>query len=97
MPKYSKKPVVVEAHQLTIESAQFIMDWIGKSCNGTLTVMNEPMFMDGKKIQRIELIVETLEGRMIARDGDWIIKGIQDEFYPCKAWIFEQTYEVVEE
>lgn len=41
------------------------------------------------------LIVLTLEGEMVARDGDWIIKGVQGEVYPCKPDVFEQTYEAV--
>ena len=45
----------------------------------------------------VQRIIETLEGDMIARAGDWIIKGIQGELYPCKPDIFEATYERVEE
>lgn len=41
-------------------------------------------------------IIETLEGQMTANLGDWIIRGVQGEFYPCKPDIFEQTYEPVE-
>ena len=41
------------------------------------------------------LIIPTLEGEHWAKDGDYIIKGIQDEFYPCKPDIFEKTYEEV--
>ena len=42
-------------------------------------------------------VIETLEGDMIVSDGDWIIKGVKGEFYPCKPDIFAQTYEIVEE
>jgi len=41
------------------------------------------------------LEIQTLEGTMTASPGDWIIKGVQGEFYPCKPDIFEQTYEAV--
>ena len=41
--------------------------------------------------------INTLEGRMTAQVGDWIIKGVAGEFYPCKPDIFEATYEAVEE
>ena len=41
--------------------------------------------------------IETLEGTMWAQPGDWIIKGVQGEFYPCKPDIFEATYEIVKE
>lgn len=46
---------------------------------------------------KTDLYIETLEGTMKATVGDWIIKGVKGEFYPCKADIFEQTYELVEE
>lgn len=41
------------------------------------------------------IVITTLEGEMRASPGDWIIKGVADEFYPCKPDIFEQTYEAV--
>ena len=43
------------------------------------------------------LFIRTLEGDMFAHVGDYIIKGVQGEFYPCKPDIFEETYEIVEE
>lgn len=51
-------------------------------CNGTCMVGN--------------LIIKTLEGELIASIGDYVVKGIAGEFYPCKPDIFEQTYELVE-
>lgn len=42
------------------------------------------------------LVIETLEGDMTASLGDWIIRGVEGEFYPCKPDIFEKTYEAVE-
>ena len=42
------------------------------------------------------IVIKTLEGKMIALPGDWIIKGVKGEFYPCKPDIFEKTYELVE-
>jgi hypothetical protein len=41
--------------------------------------------------------IDTLEGRLIVSDGDWIIRGVNGEFYPCKPDIFEKTYELVDE
>ena len=81
MSTFRKKPVVVEAFQ-----------WKDK-----------PVFPNGfEGLHPIALIngygkleIETLEGTMIADDGDWIIKGVAGEFYPCKPDIFEQTYEPV--
>jgi hypothetical protein len=43
------------------------------------------------------MFIKTLEGDMFAHVGDYIIKGVQGEFYPCKPDIFEETYEIVEE
>ena len=83
MTKYIKKPVVLEAMELTHipNNQQEIIDWgKGKIRKG----------LDGG------LIIETLEGNMVANSGAYIIRGIQGEFYPCKSDIFEQTYSVYE-
>lgn len=50
---------------------------------------------DGGKCGLIWVIIPTLEGDHQAKYGDWIIKGVQGEFYPCKPDIFDQTYDVV--
>lgn len=77
--KYQKKPVVIEAVQWdgTDKSLEEIVNWIGQK------VMNLP---DNK------LGIETLEGLMEASIGDFIIKGVKGEFYPCKPDIFAETY-----
>jgi hypothetical protein len=81
MAKYRKKPIVIEAVQ-----------W-----NGT---WNDEMAEFAKGKFSFEeygvLYVKTLEGTMVANKGDWIIKGIKGEFYPCAKEIFEQIYEPVE-
>ena len=88
--KYRKKPVVVEARQFdgTVESANRILGWIGS--NGD----------DAKRAHTIRpelgLVIHTFEGDMRAEPGDWIIRGVKDEFYPCKPDIFEATYELAE-
>lgn len=83
--KYRKKPVVIDA-----------VRWSGNNLNEILDFMKDkqPNYYedDEKKL----LTIQTLEGNMIASVGDYIIKGVQGEFYPCKPDIFEQTYEVVE-
>lgn len=79
--KYRKKPVVIEAIQWTGDNYIDLCNFA--SCN-VIAVNNSN-----------ELIVNTLEGNMIASLNDYIIKGIQGEFNPCKPDIFEQTYEVV--
>lgn len=78
--KYRKKPVVIEALQYTGDNA----DEIIKFTKGLVQVGV------GKS-----LIIPTLEGDHIASVGDYIIKGVNGEFYPCKPDIFEQTYEKV--
>ena len=77
--KYRKKPVEIEAICLTKQTQNEILEWIGKDA---WVVMN------GIKIN-------TLEGVHLASWGDFIIKGIKGEFYPCKPDIFEANYEVV--
>lgn len=82
--KYRKKPVVIEAMQWdgTIESAVEIRKW---SHHQVSVDPNEPL----------KLLIPTLEGQMTASSGDYIIRGVQGEFYPVKPDIFEATYEVV--
>lgn len=78
--KFRKKPVVVDAILWTGENWQDISDFVG-----------DKLFRDTKNI----VIIKTLEGSMRADIGDWVIKGIKGEFYPCKPDIFETTYERV--
>lgn len=88
--KFRKRPVVIEALKFTGTKDNYkkIEKWsAGKVyIRGTLLSPNER-----------EMEINTLEGCMRAQAGDWIIKGISGEFYPCKPDIFEQTYERVEE
>ncbi len=83
--KYRKKPIVIEAIQLkrNAESFKEAYLFIGNTCDFTAT-------QDGTFIN-----IKTLEGTMIARIGDYIIKGISGEYYPCKSDIFDKTYEVL--
>lgn len=86
--KYRKKPVVIEAIQ-----------W-----NGANHLLPQTPFMQGsgaylcKKYSPIgDIVIPMLEGEMRARPGDYIIKGIKGEFYPCKEEIFQATYEKVDD
>jgi hypothetical protein len=82
---FRKKPIVIEAHE-----------WDGSSV--TEIFMREmwgPTHISGRE-DNDELVIRTLEGEMRASRGDWIIKGVKGEFYPCKPDIFEATYERVE-
>ena len=89
MEKYRKKPVVIDAAQLTMDNHQAISSIIAASGYNVRHATKPPM----RAITGI--VIETLEGDMTADFGDWIIKGVQGEFYPCKPEIFEKTYEKV--
>ena len=80
--KFRKKPVIVEAMQFDAARPGPVLNWLGSTmCS-----------LDDRG-----LLIQTLEGSHEAKDGDWIIKGVAGEFYPCKPNIFEMTYEPVEE
>lgn len=85
--KYRKKPVVIEAVEFkgfeNIEEVQKFM-------KGSIK-LNFP----GDDENDVHMLIETLEGTMIAKVGDYIIKGVNGEYYPCKADIFHKTYEEV--
>ena len=83
--KYRKKPVVIEAMQLTKDNSIDVLTF----CNnrGNIVASNE---------DDMGLSILTLEGTMTANIGDYIIRGVKGEFYPCKPDIFEQTYEEVD-
>jgi hypothetical protein len=84
MPKFRKKPIVIEA-----------VRW-----DGNLTTVEALLI--GSTTEAVEqdlgdpgLYIPTLEGRMKADVGDYVIKGVKGEIYPCKPDIFESTYDVV--
>ena len=88
MAKYRKKPVVIEAVQLTNESIIEIIKWATDYISIKIdTDENDNI---------IGMIIPTLEGAMKASMNDYIIKGINNEFYPIKSEIFFKTYEKVE-
>lgn len=93
--KYRKKPVVIEAVQLTTEL--LLESLINKTpvFEGLQAMGN---FHPGKRELYMGYVpIRTLEGVMRADNGDWIIKGVKGELYPCKSDIFEATYEAVEQ
>ena len=81
MKRYRKKPVVIEAVQFTGTNEREIAEFAGESF--------ELLFL-GKRA------IKTLEGYMKISVGDFIIKGVNGEFYPCKPDIFKKTYELAE-
>lgn len=93
--KFRKKPVVVDAVQLNWKNWNEICDFLGDIIDAKNPGRNTEEFSDtcGESSPFIELTIPTLEGNHLARHGDWIIKGVRGEFYPCKPDIFEETYE----
>lgn len=85
--KFRKKPVVIEAMRLTRPKDCYdAVHWMWPEGYHDAFVI-----IDGRKV--VGVCIPTLEGKMDANMGDWIIKGVAGEFYPCKPDIFEQTYE----
>lgn len=86
--KYRKKPVVIDAFKWEGQSYTLWPEWASEYTHGhqDFQIRHE---QDGT------LSIPTLEGRMTAQRGDFIIKGVKGEVYPCKPDIFEATYEKV--
>lgn len=82
--KYRKKPVVIEAIQFYPTMPIYEIS----NLFGGLDAKDRTFEKKGDV-----LIIKTLEGNMVCRAGDWIIKGVKGEFYPCKSEIFDLTYE----
>ena len=81
--KYLKKPVMIEAIHFTSKNdAKELCNFVGE--NLIYNVMND------------EYYIFTLEGKMHVSEGDYVIRGVDGELYPCKPDIFEKTYEVAE-
>lgn len=81
MPKFRKKPVIIDAIQFTGNNHKEVYEF----ANNSEHIMGD----------RDQLIIETLEGAHRANPGDYIIRGVAGEYYPCKPDIFAQTYEAI--
>ena len=92
--RYRKKPVTIEAVQLVDDPAVSDPGWesIAEWCRGEL---RNHEIADSGEYETV-LVIRTLEGDMTATEGDWIIRGIAGEHYPCRADIFAATYEPAE-
>ena len=88
MPKFRKKPVVIEAFQWLPNN-----EYAAGRAAGWMEAGGCDFAVGGA---HYAVTIRTLEGDMDAQDGDWIIKGVKGEFYPCKPDIFEATYEPAE-
>lgn len=88
--RYKTKPCEIEAIQWTGENLEDIISFARKSV--IYDILNP-----GFKIVDVHMEIKTLEGNMIVSEGDYIIKGLRGEFYPCKPDVFEKKYELIEE
>ncbi len=100
MPKFRKKPVIIDAVQLTPNSIREVEEFITGMRVVTETSISQEKWYEycqiikeqgGRKIRTLE----SHDADLLASFGDWIIKGVNGEFYPCKPDIFEKTYEEV--
>lgn len=98
---FRKKPVVIEAVQLTWQTWNDVCDFVGEFPPGMKGVYidaqgamhDEP---HDPETDRLGMVIPTLEGTMLALENDWIIRGVKGELYPCHPDIFEATYELTE-
>ena len=87
--KYRKKPIVVEAIRWTRGNTNEVLEF-------AKVALAKPYAYIWAETGERFIDLNTLEGKFAAMEGDWIIKGVAGEFYPCKNEIFEATYEVAE-
>jgi hypothetical protein len=102
MSKYRKKPVVIEAFQMTRERRRANVEWPQwlheawnkdpKEAGAVYCIGDDGLVGPGDR-----LVVTTLEGTHAITFGDWIIQGVKGELYPCKPDIFDMTYEVCDD
>ena len=93
MNKYRKKPVIIEAVEFVYPVSDELRQFLGQSM-GTIKKARHAEAKAELEIYTLE-DGELLRAKHIATEGDFIIKGVQGEFYPCKPDIFKQTYELV--
>lgn len=89
MTQYRKKPVTIEAVQFKGWNPTEIKDFVRENCEVEI-------YDNGVTPPIARIVIHTLEGDMEVSTGDYVIKGVKGEFYPCKPDIFEQTYEPAE-
>lgn len=96
MSKYVKKPVVIEAFKYdgdlkSKDGKYYVPNW------AVAALENGTMFFSSSDNSPCELYIKTLEGVHHVSIGDYIIKGVKEELYPCKPDIFNETYQEVEQ
>lgn len=101
MAKFRKKPVVIEAVQLLWSTWGEMCDHAGvgklseSKPTGCYVGPDGKALPDDQTSETMGLLIPTLEGLMLGVEGDWIIRGVKGELYPCKPDIFAATYEEV--
>lgn len=93
MAKYRKKPVVIEAFKFYVDP---MPDWFMDKVSTNEVILRNCNY-GIYDINSAYCEIETLEGTMRGNGGDYIIKGVNGELYPCKADIFAKTYEIATE
>ena len=86
MTRYRKLPVEIDAKRLMQDNAAAVVSWASNFGGKDRRCVS---------VSEGALMIQTLEGVMTANVGDWLIRGVAGEFYPCKPEIFAKTYEVV--
>jgi hypothetical protein len=94
--RFRKKPVVIEAVQWTGKNHREMWDFLTGKIYESMSAYGDNFYIDHVKVSG-GLVIKTLEGEHIATINDYIIKGVNGEFYPCKPDIFEKTYNRIEE
>jgi hypothetical protein len=95
MAQYRKRPVVIEAIRWTGDNLQEVIGFTGKHPRWSEWFQSWEEYESRVKADGGIFKIITLEGNMEASPGDWIIRGVKGEHYPCKPDIFEATYEPV--
>lgn len=93
--KYKKKPVIIDAVQWTGKNHREMFDFLTQDTfsEESMKVTGDHFYIDHSKVEG-GLIIKTLEGEHLATIGDYIIRGVKGEYYPCKEDIFHQSYEI---
>ena len=87
MPKFRKKPVVIEATRFDGSNHREVLKFIYPDLSEDA--------LHGAEVMKLPVVIQTLEGDMTVSPGDFVIKGVKGEFYPCKPDIFKATYDPV--
>ena len=95
MPRARKRPIEIEFLEWTGKKHRDMFEFLGGSHDEYITPGGKNFYIDHSKVDG-GLIIKTLEGEHAASIGDMIIKGINGEFYPCKADIFAKTYDILD-